>query len=360
MKKTLFLLAAAAACTACSMDETTEVAGNGLPIDFRTAVATRAQELTNSLPEDFSFKVWAFYEDNKPFFPELTLTATNKGSGANTYTTEYYWPTDNSELTFYTYTPDLGADGTESITGSSNTITYTPNSTITGQKDLATCIATGTKANQTEGVELAFKHALSQIEVQAYYDAGETEAKYTYKVAGVQIANVDGTAIFTFDSNEETGGKWNDNTETSERNVPYTVEYDGIDMPTSEGESIMGTGGTWMLIPQNLTESAWAGDNNNTGAYLAVKIQIKEAKGDGIIYPETEAGDEEYGWAAVPIDTNWEAGKKYTYQLKFTDESAGKIPPTEEGGGEEILGYPIKFTVNVSPWESGTTEPVEM
>ena len=61
----------------------------------------------------------------------------------------------------------------------------------------------------------------------------------------------------------------------------------------------------------------------------------------------------------MPVNTNWEAGKKYVYTLDFTN-GAGKVDPEKEEPtdptdpfhpGDDILGdSPIKFTVTVTEW----------
>ena len=349
MKKTLFLLAAAAACTACSMDETTEVVSNGLPIDFRTAVATRGTQIeTGDLT---SFNVWAYYDDNTNYFTKVLFTKQEDGFFKSS--TDYYWPTDNSELTFYAYAPTDLAPSAENFTGETNTITYTSSNTISDQKDFITAMNTGSKADQVQGVDLSFKHRLSQIEVKAYY----TGSKYNIKVSGVQIVNVYQTGTYTFETDANGDGSW----ATSGNKVTYTADCTEEELKTTENAedavSVMGEDGNWMLIPQ--TDDKWSGTsdatNTSNGAYLAVKIQIKET-GGGAIYPKTEKGSEdEFGWAAVPIDINWVQNTKYVYTLHFTDESAGVIPPGD-GGGEEILGYPIKFSVNTDVEEWGSTE----
>ena len=360
MKKTLFLLAAAAISTACSMDETTEVAGNGLPIDFRTAVATRSAQIFND-PSDLSqFKAVAFYPDENNFFNEETFTVSDDDGGSYTATTSYYWPTDGSELTFYAYAPTDLNGGTVNATRESTTIEYTPASDISKQSDFITAMNTGSIKNQETGVDLSFKHALSQIDVQAYYVDEDGGDSYTYKINSVKIVNVDGTATYTFATTSEGEGVWTEGETSDAPTTTYEVD-NNIDMPASSPETIL-SDGTWMLIPQS--QSAWEGNATNSGTYLAVKIQITD-KGGALKYPRGEgitadSGDDAYGWTAVGIAPNWEQGNKYIYQLKFTDTNAGIIPPGEPGEGEPVLGGPIVFNVvSVEGW-SDSTEPVEL
>lgn len=63
----------------------------------------------------------------------------------------------------------------------------------------------------------------------------------------------------------------------------------------------------------------------------------------------------EFAWACVPIDTNWEPGKKYVYTLNYSAAGLGMVDP-EDGAvpGDDIIPEsPVKlwFTVTVSDWE---------
>ena len=128
----------------------------------------------------------------------------------------------------------------------------------------------------------------------------------------------------------------------------------------ADAQSIMGEGnGTWMLIPQTLTGWNIEDDasNSDNGTYLAAYIQIKQ--GSEPIYPITGTSDE-YAWAAVPLSGTWDPNTKYTYTLHFTDGSVGTIPPGDSEEGEDILGQPIKFTVEVETWTVEGEESVNM
>lgn len=355
MKKNLFLFVAAATCVACSMDETTEV-DQGLPIDFRTAVGTRATPIETGTLN--AFKVWAFFGDGTSYFDNETFTKNTDEGNCFTSKTEHYWPTEG-ELTFYAYAPIDLDNSTPTITQMTKTISYKPASEIENQDDFITDVNTGSKADQETGVEMTFKHRLSQIEVKAYY----TGTKYTITVFGAQIANVYESGTYTFAEDVSGDGSW----ATSGNKVIYEAECAKAELtPTessSDATSITEEKGNWMLIPQTGL-SEWIttdATNSSEGTYLAVKIQIKENDGDAIIYPKLETSTgEESEWAAVPIEINWEQNKKYIYTLHFTDTSAGVIPPGPSGG-EEILGDPIKFavTTTVEEWSDEISE-VEM
>lgn len=76
---------------------------------------------------------------------------------------------------------------------------------------------------------------------------------------------------------------------------------------TATPASLMGTEGNAMLIPQQLVAWDPEGDSSNTkqGAYLSVKLQVNTQAG-AQVYPF--ASNPDCQWAAIPINTNWEAG----------------------------------------------------
>ena len=102
------------------------------------------------------------------------------------------------------------------------------------------------------------------------------------------------------------------------------------------------------------------------------------------IYPETA---NKYAFAAIPINTTWEPGKKYVYTLDFCGSSTtttggcGKVSPDQTApdgcgvsstitgeidatdvatAGSDIFGGAIKFSVTVEEWGEETEESVTM
>lgn len=226
------------------------------------------------------------------------------------------------------------------ITNASKKLTnYAPATDITSQQDFITATATGSKSNEATGVALTFKHRLSQIEIKAK----NTEDTYVYKVQGVRIAQPVSKATFDFGTDAWELGSEKEIYEVTYSGSEKTLEHSAVSIMKTDGDNAM-------LLPQQLVAWNSETDKSNTkkGAYLSVLINITKADGSDPVYP-AEAG--QYGWAAVPIDTNWEAGKKYVYTLDFSN-GAGKVDPdVPEGGGEDILGSPIKFTVTVDEWQ---------
>lgn len=342
MKKQLFLTAMVVmAIASCSKDQTVST-NTGMAIDFRTSLATRATE--TKLTNLDKFYVTAIKGDAN-YFTSAEFVKDGTSSTFNS-TPAYYWPGDNSVLSFFAYSPSAGdLGGTLTINSTTKKLEdFSPAADMGAQKDFITASATGTKsANEGSGVALTFDHRLAQIQV----NAKNTNTGYVYKVIGVRIGQPVSKGTFDF----ATPG-WT----LSADKANYAVEYTTAKELNGTAVTMMDeTKGNAMLIPQQLTAWASETDKPNTakGAYLALKLQITTKDG-ARVYPAK--GD--YDWAAVAIGTNWEAGKRYIYTLDFS-EGAGKVDPEKPtpvdptdpfNPGDDILGKPIKFTVTVTDW----------
>jgi hypothetical protein len=358
MKQKLFLAAMAAiAMTSCSNDETLEInTGTERAIDFRTAMATRATETTTATLS--SFYVTAFNENiiEAPYFANLEFTKTEpEKEGESTYFVsedKYYYPGDGTDLTFYAYAPSATGLGSNITTDSKNknlTLTdFSPATKIVDQVDFITANATGNKSNAEAGVHLTFEHRLSQIEIKAIQQNANNG--YNFEIKGVRIAQAISKGSFDF-QNEE----WTPST-TDKAN--YDLEFDKA-IPMTEQTILMDECGGAMLIPQQLTAWDVVNDKENTskGAYISLLLRITTKDG-ALVYPfkkDAEAEGEAkktHAWAAIPVGTKWEAGKKYVYRLNFAD-GAGYVDPEENSNqGEPILNGEVKFDVEVTDWES--------
>ncbi len=365
MKKTpLFLMAMSAiALASCSEDEPVSVRqATNEAISFRSGLGTRASETTNAnLDKIF---VSAVYGDS-------TVNASSKkmdgykyskyfesiefDKGADSFFTaangkEYDWLAPKQEINFFAYSPsqdDLGADITMKEDNSGMILeSFAVPEEIADQVDFITANASGTRdANEQSGVELTFDHRLSQIELRAKSE----NTTYTYKVIGARIGRAQYMGSFDFNTNEWTLDDWHDT-------AVYTSACDTTTL-TATPVSIMGPSGNAMLMPQTLTPWAPTGDPDNVAreAYLSVLVNITRTDDGMQIYPFADESKftgepvREYGWAAIPLASTWEQGKKYIYTLDFTN-GAGSIDPDDPNPGKPIIGGPIKFTVQVNDW----------
>lgn len=336
MKKSNLALAAAALVVlpSCVSDEPVEVTGKGSKIVFRPEMATRAVETTNANLN--SIRVSSTI-GQQTLFDAVDFT---KDASDNFFKSvdDYYWPGDNSTIDFVAYAP-AQPGGTVAMSPLSRTLTdFSPAVNIANQIDFITSKASGNKtSNEVNGLELVFDHRLTQIEVNAKADNNV----YDFEITGVRIAQPVAKGSYDFDTNVWTLG--------SDKAV-YEVTYETPVVLTASSQNIMGSEGNAILLPQQL--QAWdnAGDAENAalGAYISVRLKVT-AKAGAQVYPFP--ANAECTWAAIPIDQNWEAGKKYVYNLDFS-QGAGYVDPTDPLPGVPVLGGPIKFTVDVNEWAS--------
>ena len=177
--------------------------------------------------------------------------------------------------------------------------------------------------------------------------------------------------------------------------------------------SIMGLGGCAMVIPT--VNSKWEGlaDSNisatpyNTDKmYFSVLMRVSYSDSDeqlypyignpygmtvvhyavdqsgtilARVYPGTDEGEffsdaaltipymigeeitvKEFGWAAVPVDVDWKAGKRYVYTLNYS-EGIGLHDPEDPKPGQPIRGKAsISWGVTVTDWGAGTNTDVSV
>ena len=381
MKKNIFLISMAMlALVSCTNDEVIQI-NNGQKIEFRTALSTRATELTNAdLP---SFWVTALYNDVEYFSDEFTKNGTYFKSEK-----DYYWPATEA-VKFYAYYP-YGNDlpGEVSINANEKKVkNFTPAVNIAEQVDFVTAFEVYTKSQAQNGsVEIGFQHQLSQIAI----NAKNSNEGYTIKVKAVRIKNVAGSGDFDFSAAVQ---NWIPNTDDL---ASYEVANETGVTLSAETQSLMGNQGNAMLIPQ--TSIKWApetpaepeGQNdgeeiggndasgetgtpetgedngNNTteptspnGSYIAFLVQINTATGVRV-FPEIKQGetDVEYAWVAKPLSFNWLPGYKYTYVFDFKD-GAGVIAPDNpvdpnNPPGKEVYGGNISVSVSFGGWWSNS------
>lgn len=368
------------AMSSCMEDEVLE-RNQGNALAFRASIDKALSRSGNENVTDLSklreFKVTATIAGQSNYFTDMMV---NKSSGdAWTTAATYYWPSYN--LGFYAYAPtNIGG---VSINDAGKKITdFVPNKDVNQQIDLLVAYNTGNRtANEASGVELNFKHALSQIDVQAKCSNPNIEIV----VKSIRFVNVKTKGSFTYPAQTTTAGNgttlancwtWGDEVSSGadyKASFGQGQEVTLTDSPTSINPS----NNNFMLIPQQLAK--WEKTSRETGAYIAVLCRISSKDGDAKtqLYPELNGGNaEKFGSIIVPIDTNWEAGKKYTYTLNFCGDGggAGQVDPNPDttdpnvdpnpkpgsNGGDPVLGNPIKFTVTVENWTDAQLSEINL
>lgn len=383
-KEILFAAVAAVAMASCSSDDTLDANKSVYGITFRASVDKHTRATEVNINNMGTFNVTAVGNE-KTYFSNLVATSTDGTSWTTDKT--YYWP--SYELTFYAWS-QLADNAAVSVSNSEKKITgVAPSQTVVNQKDLLVSVNKGTKAeNNGSGVTMNFKHALSQIVVQAKCSNDIMKIE----VLGVKLVNMATKADFTFPTDVTASdatlaqGQWSNLSGDKDHSKAYMVKGTTPVTLTSTAQSIMFDNGSFMLIPQQLTKwdatSTTADDNNTKGAYLAVLCRVSSLNGteETLLYPEPTAEDakaNKYAFTAVGIDTNWEPGKKYTYTLDFcngVDGGCGLVAPdlglpdssadatnidtnpvNGQSAGYTILGA-IKLSATVEGWTASSAD----
>lgn len=369
------------AMSSCMEDEVLE-RNQGNALAFRAsidkALSRSGNENVTDLGKLQEFKVTATIDGQSNYFTNMLVSKASSGSTWNTEHT-YYWPSYN--LGFYAYAPtNIGG---VSINDAGKKITdFAPDKDVNKQIDLLVAYNTGNRTdNELSGVALNFKHALSQIDVQAKCSNPNIEIV----VKSIRFVNVKTKGSFTYPTQTTTAGNgttlagcWDLGNEVSS-GADYKASFDQSQEVTlgTDPKSINPSNNNFMLIPQQLTK--WEKTSAANGAYIAVLCRISSKDGDAKtqLYPELNGGNaEKFGSIIVPIGTNWEAGKKYTYTLNFCGDGggAGQVDPNPDGndpnvdpdpkpgssGGDPVLGNPIKFTVTVENWTEIPAEEIDL
>lgn len=375
MKKSVLLMAAATAIalSSCSSEDTMDIAKSS-NITFRSTVGlnSRGTEVKTDNLNNIWVSAWA--GDDVVFageeFKKKTDTQVFHSVGG-----PWFWEKDKN-YTFMAFA--TGKDTKENLnpTIAKDKITltnYSPDANPAKHLDLLTAQGTGTQAaNETAGAALNFDHILSQIQIKVK----NTNPNVKYIIKGVRISNVKGTGTYTFTPADGKKHAWAATTPNQ-----YVLK-DGVEIKLNNQNTdadLLAAANSAMLIPQDIT--AWngqvsAGSNASfkdvTGSYISllINVQKKNAGGWEQVYPFADEPNEKCAWTAVAIpDVTWANGNKYIYTLDLT-KGAGKVDPVDPGDGvnpggkdpdkgEDILGKPIFFKVEVEPWVDQPTN-VEM
>lgn len=380
MRKTLIGMATVlVAMSSCMEDEVLE-RNQGNALAFRASIDKALSRSGNENVTDLSklqeFKVTATIDGQSNYFTNMLVSKASSGSTWNTEHT-YYWP--KYDLGFYAYAP-TNIGGVSINDAGKKIADFTPDKDVNQQIDLLVAYNTGNRTdNELSGVALNFKHALSQIDVQAKCSNPNIEIV----VKSIRFVNVKTKGSFTYpaditSTNNTLANCWNPSSEVSDAAYYKASFGQGQEVTlTDSPKSINPSKNNFMLIPQQLTK--WDKTSAANGAYIAVlcRISSKDGNTKTQLYPELNGDNAtKFGSIIVPIDTNWEAGKKYTYTLNFCGDGggAGQVDPNPDrndpnvdpnpkpgsNGGDPVLGNPIKFTVTVENWTDAQLSEIKL
>lgn len=373
MKKSLICAAlAVAAMASCTKNELkVPSTGSDAVISFQPVVAnaTKADYITNSSiapvgsTSDFKFTVYAWYTDNAEMTASTTTATkymdavevsykpghndTTEGQGGWSPATTYYWP-KNGYLSFDAYAPSAAStDGTfrPSVEHGLQIENYTVKG-LTEQYDLLYSKRTKNKTKSTDGtnttydgVDIAFEHALSAIEVTAKtYENYGTDAIKLNKVSILYAYNKGNFSQGMTNAITEGTPVWdNQNTEVDE----YVLYDAGATL--SDGASLSTTPLTSetspaisnaILLPQSFYHTS------ETIHTVSIKVDYS-IKGTNNYLAQTQTFKLNTTTVSSAIQNGWEIGKKYTYNFIFTLED-------------------IYFAPSVTVWDPITVDQIDV
>lgn len=410
MKRNVKLLGTMAmlsmALASCTTDELKEVY-QGEKISFTTRMTRAVGTTTENLQE---FKVYAEADTYDGFFIDGEIAKRDK-DGMFYTDASHIWPTNASHIQFWAYAPtDLGDKTTVTINFEGQKFeNFVPDSDITKQKDLVVAYNDVQKTNAGgKAVVLNFHHALSQIEITAHCPNSSSKRVF---IKGAWIVNVSGKGDLSRNPERTNDLDWTSATpQNSFYGANWGLSADDYLRAKESTESVdankLLTGAlknrNLMLVPQNVEAYEFAkkeGEEDKSGGYILLLCRV-EAWHPGVtheggtqdplvkedtekkqhihqLFPITETyKPEAYGYTCVPVAFNWEAGKKYVYNLEFCghNSGAGVYPPTklpdglpagdniikdipkEKHPGDPVLDEPIHFSVVVDGWDDATVD----
>lgn len=347
MKKSLLMVAIVAlAFASCSKDEVVEVQQDAVTFNVVADNASRANVYANNnLPGEFMTYGYAGVSGEVKTIPYANgEKVVRKDTNGNKYVFDnnvWFWPIE-ANLDFFCYAPVAG------VTYEAKTIKdFSVNTDITKQVDLIYAVAKDQNkaADKATGVDLNFRHALSQVvfQVKSLASVG-----LDVKVNSIKIANIEQAGTFAFaesstenavtsvDDIEAAGEGWGTWTlagtkaDFSTGTLATALEVAPNDQAVAASEALL-------LMPQTLapaTAGTWT-----DGAYFLIDCAI--TKNGVTLWPASSETDG-FGEVAIPAGAiTWKQGVKYTYTFVF-----GKGGGYEPGTDNPVL-VPIDFNVNI-------------
>lgn len=357
-----------ASCTKIQIAESSDSSPSkgAISLSAYTAMPTKAAQEDVTTDNFVKFEVTAI-GNSAVYFDNVSFK--KSGSEANAVwesDTKYFWPA--FALDFYAYNTPANGTFSHSISTASQTLSFTPSTTLAEQEDLVAACVTGKKEtdNNAKGaIALSFNHYLTQVIVKAK----NSNTTYKVEVDGAKLANLVGEGTYTFASEGVGTMTPKDDVKNTSAAVDYSTTFTTAKTLSTEAQEVMTQDGDgrWYLVPQPSQFTAWAqatdSKNTNDGTYLALKVKITANNGALKIYPATGT---ESAWMAIPIDNSkiaFAQGKRYNITVDFfssTGNGAGYVDPEYPGeldgdaqtedNGKKIIGGAIKFDATVSPW----------
>lgn len=241
---------------------------------------------------------------------------------------QLFWASDETSAATFTAYAGLGK-GPANKYNNNGTFTFSTSGASGSLSDFMVARTHGVHSDFPNMVPLEFQHALSKIQIKAIYNyVGSDSMKplkdLNIKVKSVKINNVYGRGSLTIPTKKNADSdlfKWTVNGRSDQSYVVNLATP--LQLMAGSEMSIDGNSSdAFMLIPQRGNMGALVQKGVWAGTYLSVCINVTRASDGSSVYP-ANASSGGYIWVIVPIKPDWQANKKYTYVLEFTESNYG-------------------------------------
>ena len=353
MKKSLLFAALAVVeMASCTKNELkVPSTGSDAVISFQPVVAnaTKATYFTtaNMKDECTSFGVFAWYAEptlvagstTTAYMDNVTVTYDSlkdddtDGSGAWKPSENYYWP-KNGTLSFDAYAPASAHASTTPGAGTGKVASTAANglkienytvAELANQYDLLYSTRTLNKSKSTDGtnttydgVDIAFHHALSAIEVTAKTDKNYSGA---IKLTKITILNAQNKGEFNQNMNNavtEGTPEWtNKDTEVSYVLFSGEQALSTTALTSTTSPAISNA----ILLPQDFIHAS-------SGKHVSIRVDYKIKHGSSYL-PQNQTFDLSATTVSSVAQTDWKMGKRYTYNFIFSLEDIYFAPSVD-------------------------------
>ena len=363
--------------SSCSNDDLADANSNKLPenaIAFNVTQQGALSRGTETNSGNFQnriqdFQVWAYFDK------AATGTGVTPGGlyvgdshtigtkvngdskGAWSYddvTKQQYWPATTAPLNFQAITPyahsSFTIENTPDVADpklAHVTANVTVPTTVTDQQDIMFAKADGqTRETNSQTVGLNFQHGMSQVVFSGKLASDKIEAT----VHGIEIHNLHNTGkVGYMGSNAELQASVSGDASTT---FAAGLVESAVVNSTSEVKVLSAADGALFMLPQTVAKWTTTAKNpvptteadKNHNSYLKVTCTIKDKASNVVLINN--------GAIYIPLEVNWQQGKKYSYTLIFDDGENGF---TENGGHNQDL-LQIKYSVSASDWNAAINE----
>ena len=269
-------------------------------------------------------------------------------------TKQQYWPATTAPLNFQAITPYAHSSFTIENTPDVSdpklahvTANVTVPTTVADQQDIMFAKADGqTRETNSQTVGLNFQHGMSQVVFSGKLASDKIEAT----VHGIEIHNLHNTGkVGYMGSNAELQASVSGDASTT---FAAGLVESAVVNSTSEVKVLSAADGALFMLPQTVAKWTTTAKNPvptseadaNHNSYLKVTCTIKDKASNVVLINN--------GAIYIPLEVNWQQGKKYSYTLIFGDGENGF---TEDGGHNQDL-LQIKYSVSASDWNAAINE----